>query len=129
MTDSHSRADTPTTADWHALFPGAKPSDPPLRIVLHAPSAASLVRARSNLHNLRQKQPQAQVWIVVNSQAVEALFDTAPDTEAFMAQTLVCPNTLQKLGRTALPGWQVLPQGAMESLAMLQASGWAYIRS
>jgi intracellular sulfur oxidation DsrE/DsrF family protein len=123
---------SPCSMDWNDLFP-AQPDAPPLRIVLHAPTPGALARARSNLGNLRLDRPDAEVRIVVNGPAVEALLDAAPgtpqhlDTEA-LAHALLCPNTLKKLGRDAHAGMRVLPQGGIESLALLQQSGWSYVR-
>ncbi|WP_027016456.1 DsrE family protein [Comamonas composti] len=117
---------------WAQIFP-APAADKPLRIVLHAPTPGALARARSNLGNLRQDLPDAQLLVIVNGPGVEALLDAQPGTpQDFDAPTLaytgICPNTLKKLGRSAEPGMQVLPQGGIESLARLQAQGWSYIR-
>ncbi|MDR3015610.1 MAG: hypothetical protein LBV56_09245 [Delftia acidovorans] len=123
---------SPSAMDCSDLFP-AQSDAPPLRIVLHAPTPGALARARSNLANLRQDRSGAEVRIVINGPAVEALLDAAPgapqhlDTVA-LAHALVCPNTLKKLGREAPAGMRVLPQGGIESLALLQQSGWCYVR-
>ncbi|WP_423779826.1 hypothetical protein [Delftia acidovorans] len=123
---------SPGAMDCSDLFP-AQLDAPPLRIVLHAPTPGALARARSNLANLRQDRSGAEVRIVINGPAVEALLDAAPgapqhlDTVA-LAHALVCPNTLKKLGREAPAGMRVLPQGGIESLALLQQSGWCYVR-
>lgn len=87
----------------------------------------------SNLANLRQDRPGAEVRIVINGPAVEALLDAAPGTPQHLdakalAHALVCPNTLRKLGREAPAGMRVLPQGGIESLALLQQSAWCYVR-
>ena len=132
MSTSRSPAASTSSNDWSDLFP-ARPDAPPLRIVLHAPTPGALARARSNLANLRQDRPGAEVRIVINGPAVEALLDAAPgtpqhlDAEA-LAHALVCPNTLKKLGREAPAGMRVLPQGGIESLALLQQSAWRYVR-
>lgn len=114
------------------LFPHRTETQP-LRIALHAPTPGALARARSNLANLRQDRPDAEVLLIVNGPAVEALLDAVPGTpqhldEATLAQTLICPNTLKKLGRQAQAGMRVLPLGGIESLALLQQSGWCYVR-
>ncbi|AQV93910.1 hypothetical protein BJN34_08400 [Cupriavidus necator] len=98
-----------------------------LRIVLHAPTAAALARARSNATNLRKNSPQTTVRIVVNSEAVEAALDV-PDSSSD-ALTLVCPNTLAKIGREARAPFTVLPEGAVLALARRQREGWCYVRA
>lgn len=97
------------------------------RIVLHAPTPGALARARSNAANLRQLAPAAEVRIVVNAEAVAAALD-APDAAAD-AQTLVCPNTLRRIQRTAPAPFTVLPEAAILALARLQREGWSYIRA
>lgn len=99
----------------------------PLKILLHAPTAASLARARSNAMNLRQEGPQVIVRILVNSEAVAALLDE-PSKE-LDELTLVCPNTLKKINRTAPSPLTVLPKGAVLMLASMQMEGWNYVRS
>lgn len=118
----------PTMPDWNTLFP-ARPAAPPLRIALHAPTPASLERAQSNLRNLLASQPHAEIWIVANAQAVRAAVQ-APEALGEQARTrmLLCPNTLQNMGLAPAPGMHVLPQGAVESLVLMQQQGWAYIR-
>ena len=45
------------------------------------------------------------------------------------ASTLVCGNTLDRIGRSAPAPLTVLPQGAVLALAAMQAEGWTYIRA
>ena len=100
---------------------------PPLRIVLHAPSPAALARARSNALNLGREASGAQVRIVLNAEAVTAALDTPhPQTDSL---TWLCPNTLAKSGRSAVPPLQVLPVGAVLALAQWQQQGWIYLRA
>lgn len=101
--------------------------DRSLRIVLHAPTAGALARARSNAANLRRGAPHATVRIVVNAEAVAAVLDQ-PQPEAD-ALTLVCANTLQRLQRDAPAPLTVLPQGAVLAIAEMVAEGWQYIRT
>lgn len=98
-----------------------------LKILLHAPTPGALARARSNAANLRKLQPAPEVRILLNAEAVAAALD-APDPAAD-AQTLVCPNTLQKIQRTAPAPLTVLPEASMLALARLQREGWSYIRA
>lgn len=97
------------------------------KILLHAPTAAALARARSNLNNLRQRQRAPEVRIVINAEAVAAALDNAD--AAADAQTHVCGNTLRKIGRSAPPPFQVIEDGAILAIAQWQAEGWTYIRA
>jgi uncharacterized protein len=98
-----------------------------IRILLHAPSAASLKRARSNAANLGGAAAAPLVRIVVNGEAVAAALEE-PDA-ANDALTLVCPNTLQKIGRTASAPLTILDEGAVLSIARMQQEGWCYVRA
>jgi uncharacterized protein len=98
-----------------------------IQILLHAPSAAALQRARSNAANLARAVPPPLVRIVVNGDAVAATLDQ-PDA-ASDALTLVCPNTLQKIGRTAAAPLTILDQGAVLAIAHMQRKGWCYVRA
>jgi intracellular sulfur oxidation DsrE/DsrF family protein len=103
------------------------PDDSEPRILLHAPTAGALVRARSNAANITKGAPHRIVRIVVNAEAVAAVLD-APDAAAD-GLTLVCPNTLTKIGRTAPEPLTVLPDGAVLAIARLQREGWCYVRA
>lgn len=104
-----------------------EPAQAEIRILLHAPTAGALARARSNAANLAKAAPQATVRIVANADAVTALLD-APDAAAD-ALTLVCANTLAKIGRSAPEPLTVLPEGAVLALVRMQLEGWHYIRA
>lgn len=99
----------------------------PLRILLHAPSAAAVPRARSNAANLLKQPEPVEVRIVVNADAVRAVLDE-PDHDADQL-TLVCPNTLDRIGRAAPVPLTVLDRGAVLAVARMQADGWIYIRA
>lgn len=98
-----------------------------IRILLHAPSPGALKRARSNAKNLAQAAPAPLVRIVINGDGVAAALDE-PDATAD-ALTLVCPNTLQKIGRTASAPLTILDRGAVLSIAHMQREGWCYVRA
>lgn len=98
-----------------------------LKILLHAPTAGALARARSNAMNLRKHSPAPEVRVLINADAVAAALDN-PDP-AVDALTLVCPNTLAKIGRTAAAPLTVLEEGAVLALARMQGEGWRYIRA
>lgn len=98
-----------------------------VRIVLHAPTPGALKRARSNAGNLARATPAPLVRIVVNGEAVAAALDQ-PDA-ATDAATLVCGNTLLKIGRTAGAPLTILEEGAVLAIARLQREGWCYVRA
>ena len=102
-------------------------TEPPLKIVLHAPTAGALARARSNLANLNNTSPAPEVRIVVNAEAVAAALDN-PNGMADRL-TLVCANTLRKLGREARPPLTVRAEDAVLGLAARELEGWPYIRA
>ncbi|RYF15662.1 MAG: hypothetical protein EOO30_13865 [Comamonadaceae bacterium] len=99
----------------------------PLKILLHAPTAAAVARARSNAANLLKQPQSVEVRIAVNAEAVRAVLDT-PDLAAD-GLTLVCPNTLARIGRAAPAPLTVLDEGAVLAIARMQAEGWRYIRA
>lgn len=99
----------------------------PIRIILHAPTAAAVTRARNNATNLMKQPPPVEVRIVVNAEAVSAVLD-APDA-AGDALTFVCPNTLSRIGRSAPAPLTVLDESAVLAIVHMQAAGWHYIRS
>lgn len=98
-----------------------------LQILLHAPTPAALARARSNANNLMKHSPAPQVRILLNADAVAAALDT-PDAAADPL-TLLCPNTLQRIGREARAPFAVLQEGSVLALARMQGEGWRYIRA
>ena len=120
---------TDTTAPFASTPAPAQNGDaaPPLRIVLHAASAAALARARSNALMLGREAPDAEVRIVLNADAVAAALDS-PHPRADPL-TWLCPNTLAKSGRSATDPLQVLPVGAVLALAQMQQQGWVYLRA
>jgi len=99
----------------------------PIRIILHAPTASAVIRARNNAANLIKQPAPVEVRIVVNAEAVRAVLD-APDA-AGDALTFVCPNTLSRTGQSAPGPLRVLDESAVLAIARMQAAGWRYIRS
>lgn len=98
-----------------------------LKVVLHAPTADALQRARSNAGNLLREEPGAHVKIVLNAQAAIAALDEPQ--EALDAITWLCPNTLNRANRQNRAPLRVLAHGAILELARLQQDGWLYIRA
>ncbi|WP_407792401.1 hypothetical protein [Pigmentiphaga litoralis] len=98
-----------------------------MKVVLHAPTATALTRARSNLNNLIAADPTVRVAIVINADAVAAALDNPNPVSD--SKTLVCPNTLKKINRTAAEPLKVLEEGAIVALVKMQSDGWTYIRA
>lgn len=98
-----------------------------LKIVLHAPTAGALARARNNARNLIKQSPAPEVRILLNADAVAAALDN-PD-EACDGLTRLCPNTLQRIGRPTRAPLTVLQEGSVLALARMQGEGWRYIRA
>ena len=99
---------------------------PSLQVVFHAPTAQALDRARQNLVNFQAIEPQAELRLVVNGEAVRAALDNPdPATDGFV---FLCRNTLQRRG---LRNDRQLAEvdAAVVELAWLQAKGWQYIRA
>lgn len=97
-----------------------------LRVLIHAPTANAVTRARNNAANLRQIAPHAEVRIIVNADGVAPLLDIPrPDTDEF---TFVCENTLNRLGRVAPRPLQTVP-ASIFAIATMQQDGWFYVRA
>jgi uncharacterized protein len=97
-----------------------------MRVILHAPTADALQRARSNARNLRLRQPDAEIVIVVNAGGVPAALEIRePETDDLLR---VCANTLSAQKLSAPRDINVVP-AAVETIAQLQIEGWIYIRT
>ncbi|HEY0293711.1 MAG TPA: hypothetical protein VGC69_00085 [Bordetella sp.] len=97
----------------------------PLRLLIHAPTAQALQRARRNAANLLQAEPDAQVEIVANAAAVAAALAEPHPTDSHL---LLCRNTLAAIGAEAPPTLRVVPAAVLH-LAQRQRDGWAYLRA
>lgn len=98
-----------------------------LKVLFHAPTSAALQRARSNATNVRREDPDVDVRIIVNAEAVApALDEEHPDVDVL---TWVCPNTLARINRENRTPLRLLDGAAVLKLARLQQNGWVYIRS
>lgn len=101
-------------------------SNQPMRVLIHAPTAGAVVRARNNAANLLAAIPDIVVRILVNAEGVGAVLDhPRPDTDAL---TLVCANTLKRTGRTAPEPLQLVT-ASIVALAEMQRDGWIYVRA
>ena len=101
-------------------------SEPVLRLLIHAPTAAALARARRNAVNLLAARPGAEVRIVANGEAVAAALDQPdPRTDTLL---LLCGNSLSRLGRPLPEGLRRV-EAAVVEIVEAQAAGWAYMRA
>lgn len=96
------------------------------RVVLHAPTEPALLRARSNLRNLRLADPDIEIRILANADAVAAAL-ARPDAEAD-PHLVLCENSLRARGLAAPAGIATVP-AVILALVELQAAGWTYIRA
>ncbi len=97
-----------------------------VRLIIHAPTAAALTRARSNVRNLLAAEPDAACELVVNADAVAAAL-AAPDM-ATDTRLILCGNTLARQELAPPAGRTVVP-AAVAHIARRQAEGWAYLRA
>jgi NitT/TauT family transport system ATP-binding protein len=97
----------------------------PLRVLLHAPTAEALTRARRNAVNLHNARPDAEVLIIANGSAVATALATPDATDSLLR---LCRNSLvaQRLDNTRE---LAEVEAAVVTLAERQANGWAYIRA
>ena len=96
-----------------------------LRVLLHAPTAEALVRARRNFRNLSKACPDAEVLIVANAGAVAAALANPDETDPHLR---LCHNSLVAQGLDNTTGLAEVA-AAVVTLAELQAAGWCYIRA
>lgn len=96
-----------------------------LRVLLHAPTAEALARARRNARNLGKARPDAEVLIVANAGAVAAALATPDETDPLLR---LCRNSLAAQGLKNPTGLAEV-EAAVVALAELQAAGWLYIRA
>ena len=97
----------------------------PLRVLLHAPTAEALTRARRNARNLMTARPDAEVLIVANAGAVAAALAIPDETDPLLR---LCRNSLAAQALDNAAGLAEV-EAAVVILAERQAEGWAYIRA
>lgn len=96
-----------------------------MRLVIHAPTPNALGRARSAARRLLASDPEAEVEIVVEGDAVAAALqqhDAATD-----ALLVFCGASLN--GTAAVSPAAPVVALAMRYIAERQALGWAYLRA
>ena len=99
---------------------------PHLKVLIHAPTPAALQRGQSNLKNLLQLKPEAEIELVVNGQAMsEAITISDPEVKRRLR---LCQNSLRGQGLTAPADLQQV-SAAILHLSERQLQGWSYVRA
>ncbi|TDO15302.1 MULTISPECIES: hypothetical protein [Halomonas] len=96
-----------------------------LRVLLHAPTAEALARARRNARHLGKAHPDAEMLILANAEAVAAALAIPDETDPLLR---LCRNSLAAQGLDNSSGLAEV-EAAVVTLAERQAEGWAYIRA
>ena len=96
-----------------------------LRLIIHAPTAASLERGRRNIANLLKADPTAQVELVINAGAVSAALNAPSPLDNHLR---VCQNTLAANQLVAPDGVAVVAAAVLH-IVQRQAEGWGYMRA
>jgi NitT/TauT family transport system ATP-binding protein len=97
-----------------------------LKILIHAPTADALLRARRNLRNFLAEAPDGAVEIVANGEAVRiAVTEPDPDTDHLL---ILCENSLRTAKLNA-PAAISTTAAAIVHIARRQSDGWAYFRA
>lgn len=97
-----------------------------VKLIVHAPTAAALARARRNVVNLLTAEPDAEVELVVNGEGASAALETPdPNTDKYLT---VCANSLRLTGAHAPEGTRIVG-AAILHIAQRQAEGWSYFRA
>jgi uncharacterized protein len=115
----------------------ATPAIPPdFKVVLHAAEVQNWPYVLSNLRNLTQEWPQAQLRVVVDGSAVTSLQGTNNLTTEFAqfaeagVQLQVCPNALREHGIDpgTIPTYAQTNLGGVVALVLAQHEGFAYVK-
>ena len=96
------------------------------RLIIHAPTVASLHRAYRNLANFLEQEPEVQVELVVNGEAVaEAINTLEPQIAGYV---VLCENSLSAAGLAVPAGLRTI-SAAIHHISQRQAEGWSYFRA
>ena len=98
----------------------------PLRILLHAPSAAALQRARRSALDVLKVRPDTQIEILADAEGAEAAL--VRHEEATDHLVVLCEASLRRSGLGPPEGRRTAPLAAL-LLVHRQAEGWTYIHA
>jgi len=130
-------------ADAGAQSPAASPAvattptiPPDFKVVLHAAEVQNWPYVLSNLRNLTQEWPRAQLRIVVDGSAVTSLQGTNNlTTELAQFNTAgvelqVCPNALREHGidPATIPAFAQTSLGGVVALVLAHQEGFVYVK-
>jgi intracellular sulfur oxidation DsrE/DsrF family protein len=126
-------AQSPTGSPAVAATP-AIPAD--FKVVLHAAEVENWPFVLSNLKNLTQEWPRAQLRVVVDGSAVTSLQGTNNLTTELAqlagagVQVQVCPNALHEhaIGPGTIPSYAQTNLGGVVALVLAQHEGFAYVK-
>ena len=126
-------AQSPTGSPIVAATP-AIPAD--FKVVLHAAEVENWPYVLSNLKNLTQEWPQAQLRVVVDGSAVTSLQGANNLTTELGqlaqagVQLQVCPNALHEHGINpgTIPSFAQTSLGGVVALVLAQHEGFAYVK-
>jgi uncharacterized protein len=125
-----------STGSPAAVTTPAIPANFKFKVVLHAAEVENWPYVLSNLKNLTQEWPQAQLRVVVDGSAVTSLQGTnnlarelARLAEAGV-QLQVCPNALHEHGidPATIPRYAQTSLGGVVALVLAQHEGFAYVK-
>jgi intracellular sulfur oxidation DsrE/DsrF family protein len=114
-----------------------RPEIPPdFKVVLHVAEPDRWPETLSNLSNLAQEWPQAQLRVVVDGSAVLALQGENHVTKELAkvvsakVQVQVCPNALRDQGvdPATIPAYAHTALGGVVALVVAQHDGFAYVK-
>ncbi len=97
-----------------------------MRLIVHAPTHAALLRARRNIRNLLLAAPDVEVELVLNGEAVRSELES-PDSE-LRRYLVICENSLVAANAIAPTGVTTTPVAVLH-IAQRQQDGWAYLRA
>ena len=126
-----------TAQDVSASSAAATPTiAPDFKVVLHAAEVQHWPYVLSNLRNLTQEWPQAQLRVVVDGSAVTSLQGANTLTAAFAqlagagVQLQVCPNALHEHGIDpgTIPTFAQTSLGGVVALVLAHQEGFVYVK-
>ena len=95
-----------------------------MKILIHAPSANSLARARVEAGRLVKLPIEGAVRIVATLDgAISAVQKPDPSTDPLL---ILCGDSVAAADLVNPPGVEIVPNGT-EHIAKLQRKGWAYV--
>jgi intracellular sulfur oxidation DsrE/DsrF family protein len=126
-------AQSPAASPAVAATP-AIPAD--FKVVLHAAEVQNWPYVLSNLRNLTQEWPRAQLRVVVDGSAVTSLQGTNNLTNQLAqlaeadVQLQVCPNALHEHGIDpgAIPSFAQTSLGGVVALVLAHHEGYVYVK-